>query len=117
VEIQLAAIGTAQRLADPPWQVDVRRPHHDRVVPFLDLHDPVQGVLGLFLLFLMAREVGDLVLVAHSEVASDRQLAGRTVVVDPVTCLAELLMAGAPSANVPRETPRRTADTLWAPAA
>ena len=52
----------------------------------------MQRVLGFHLPFLMARQMQDLVLVAHSEVAGDRQLAGWTVVVDSVTRLAELLM-------------------------
>ena len=110
----------AQRLADPPRQVDVGRPHHDRVVPLLDSHDPVQRVLGLFLLFLMARQMQDLVLVAPYKVAGDRELAGRTVVIDPMTRLAGsscAVRAAAPSASAPRGTRHHTAGRPWVPAA
>jgi hypothetical protein len=52
----------------------------------------VQRVLGLFLLFLVAREMDDLVLVAGRKVPFDRELTSRIAVVDPVTRLAEFLM-------------------------
>ena len=82
----------AQRLADPPRQVDVGGLYHDGAVPLLDSHDAMQRVLGLFLLLLVAREMQDLVLVVPYEVAGDRELARRVAVIDPMTRLAELLM-------------------------
>jgi hypothetical protein len=82
----------AQRLADPAREVDVRGPHDDPPVPFLDLHDPVQRVLGLLVLLLVARERENLVLVARRELARDRQLARRIAIVDPTTGPAELFV-------------------------
>jgi hypothetical protein len=92
VEVEIAAVRMVERLTDPPRQMNVGCLHHYRALPFLDVHDPVQRVLGLFLLFLVAREMYDLVLVAGQEFARDRQLAGRIAMIDPMTRLTELLV-------------------------
>ena len=64
-----------ERLTDPPRQVNVRRLHNS-VLLLLDVHDAMQRVLGLFLFFLMAREVNDLVLVPGCKFPRDREFAG-----------------------------------------
>ena len=52
----------------------------------------MQRVLGLFLLFLVARKMQDLVLMVHHEVAGNGELAGGVAVVDPMARLAELFV-------------------------
>ena len=94
MSLQLALVGTLHRLADAARQMDIGGVDHDSVVPLLDVHDPVEGVLLALGLLLVAGELQNLILQPRQPGARQTDDPGRIFVIDPVAGLASDLHGG-----------------------
>jgi hypothetical protein len=92
VQGAFAFVGVMQSVRNPTRQVKVRGFDHNRIRMFLDAHDPMERMFRVFLLFMVPRELNQLVPVLQREGAGQRDDSGGVIVPRAMTRLAEFLM-------------------------
>jgi hypothetical protein len=79
------------RVANATRRMDVRRVDHDPLHVILDADDPVERMLFLLRLLLVARQTDHLLFVLPGEIAPQRHDTGREFVLDATAGRAQLL--------------------------
>jgi hypothetical protein len=85
VDLELAVVGTFECFTDPLRQVDIGGRHPQPIGLFVELHDPVQGVLFALVLRFVADELDKLGPVRMDERTFQRYLACGKLVADALT--------------------------------
>jgi hypothetical protein len=85
VEIQLALVGIAHRLANISREVGLGKTEPDLACGFLDGHDALQGVLGPLAFLQVTGKMQYLVTMARQKSAAQGEKCGRNLVMDAMT--------------------------------
>ena len=90
--LDLAVEGALDCLANATRQMDVRRSDHEPLRVILNADDPVERMLPLFCVLLVASQADHLILLLLAEVATQRHDPGGEFVIDAAAGCAQLLI-------------------------